>query len=63
MGKLDPLRAQKDNFDSFRSSYVFGSARNKFSMLENPYIDTKIASVGNIEPEILKIYEKGGSGR
>ena len=63
MGKLYPLVAKKGSFVSFGSSYMFVSAINEISMLENPYLDTKIASLGHIEPEILKIYEKGGSGR
>ena len=45
---------------SFWSSYVFVSAINEFSMLKNPYLGTKIASLAYLEAEILKISENPG---
>ena len=63
MGILVPLRVQKGTFGSFWSSYMFVSTKNEFSMLENLYLDTKIALLGHLEADILRISENGVSGR
>ena len=38
------------------------SVTNEFSTLENPFVDTKIASLAHLEAEILKISENQGFG-
>ena len=42
---------------------MFLGVRNEFKTLENPFVDTKIASLAHLEAEILKISENRGSGR
>ena len=42
---------------------MFVSTKNEFSMLENLYLDTKIALLGHLEADILRISENGVSGR
>ena len=52
MGKLYPLVAKKGSFVSFGSSYMFVSAINEISMLENPYLDTKIARLADLKVKL-----------
>ena len=52
MGKLYYLVAKKGSFVSFGSSYMFVSAINEISMLENPYLDTKIVRLADLQVKL-----------